>query len=121
MMAERSYSKYFTPLESDPDIFTTLGHQLGLADHVVFRELFSLDEPCDGKVLAYTLAFPTTPAYDSERVAEELQADTISDQSDIVFLKQTIHNACGLYALLHAACNGHAKDFVSKLIDDLQI
>lgn len=52
MMAERSYSKYFTPLESDPDIFTTLGHQLGLADHVVFRELFSLDEPCDGKVLA---------------------------------------------------------------------
>lgn len=71
--------------------------------------------------LAYTLAFPTTPAYDSERVAEELQADTISDQSDIVFLKQTIHNACGLYALLHAACNGHAKDFISKLIDDLQI
>ncbi|THY32720.1 cysteine proteinase [Aureobasidium pullulans] len=113
-MAERSYSKCFTPLESGPDIFTTLGHQLGLADHVVFRELFSLDKPCDGKVLAYTLAFPTTPAYDAERAAEELQADTMSDQSDIVFLKQTIHNACGLYALLHAACNGHAKDFIKS-------
>ncbi|KAI5242720.1 cysteine proteinase [Aureobasidium subglaciale] len=111
-MPQQNYNKTFIPLESDPEIFTTLGHQLGLADSVVFKELFSLDEPVDGKVLAYTLAFPTTPTYDAERAEDVIHKSLSPDGSDVVFLKQTIHNACGLYALLHAACNGGARNFI---------
>lgn len=110
-MKQQNYSKTFIPLESDPQVFTDLAHQLGLADSVVFKELFSLQEHIDGQILAYILIFPTTPSYDAERAAENNGTSAV--KPDVVFLKQTIHNACGLYAMLHAACNGRAQSFIS--------
>lgn len=32
----------------------------------------------------------------------------------ILWFKQTINNACGLYGILHAICNGHARTMHSR-------
>ncbi len=32
----------------------------------------------------------------------------------IAWYKQTIHNACGFYAILHALSNGVARDMIGK-------
>ena len=32
---------------------------------------------------------------------------------DVLWFKQTIGNACGLYGLLHAVTNGKARDYIS--------
>jgi len=39
----------------------------------------------------------------------------------VVWFKQTIGNACGLIALLHAVCNGSAREFIEEgsLVDRL--
>ncbi|KAI4717826.1 cysteine proteinase [Aureobasidium sp. EXF-10727] len=128
-MTQRTYSKTFTPLESNPEIFTSLAHTLGLCSSLTFHEIYSLDEQCiSGRILAYTLAFPTSESYDEQRAAEipklkGVDKDDISaskveqgqeqEQDQGVFwVRQTIHNACGLYALLHAACNGSARTFI---------
>lgn len=34
--------------------------------------------------------------------------------ANVVWYKQTINNACGLYAILHAVCNGDARDSIRE-------
>jgi hypothetical protein len=31
-----------------------------------------------------------------------------------MWFKQTINNACGLYSILHAVCNGEARKYIRK-------
>jgi hypothetical protein len=67
--------------------------------------------------LALVLAFPTPSDYDEKL---EAQARTKSDRNEdmnganVVWYKQTINNACGLSAILHAACNGDARDSIRE-------
>jgi ubiquitin carboxyl-terminal hydrolase L3 len=127
----RTYTKTFLPLESNPEIFTSLAHNLGLASTLKFTEVYDLDEDVSGEVLAYVLAFPTDEGYDErhdkddEREIENDSKEVESKQGtqggvegesngeEILWLRQTIHNACGLYALLHATCNGKARNHIS--------
>ena len=37
--------KSFFPLESDPELFTTLAHDLGLSSSLGFYDVFSVNEP----------------------------------------------------------------------------
>jgi len=131
-MPPRTYDKTVLPLESDPEIFTSLAHDLGLSSTLKFTEVYDLDETPKEEVLAYVLAFPTSEEYDemveardqkhyvNEDDAEELEgveADAGShgtSEETVLWLRQTIHNACGLYALLHATCNGAARNHTSK-------
>ncbi|KAG9750231.1 hypothetical protein KCU73_g6628, partial [Aureobasidium melanogenum] len=74
-MPARTYSKTFVPLESNPQIFTSLAHNLGASPGLKFTEFYSLDddddsEPKKGEILAYILAFPTSEDYEDERAAE---------------------------------------------------
>ncbi|KAG9550569.1 hypothetical protein KCU71_g11659, partial [Aureobasidium melanogenum] len=73
-MPARTYSKTFVPLESNPQIFTSLAHNLGASPGLEFTEIFSLDdddsEPKKGELLAYILAFPAAENYEDERAAE---------------------------------------------------
>ena len=122
-MPPRTYSKTFIPLESNPSIFTSLAHNLGASSSLTFTEVYSLDvTPSDGEVLAYILAFPTSENYEDDRAAENdtrEESDKMEgerqgeEKKDVVWLRQTIHNACGLYALLHAVCNGGARGLIS--------
>ena len=96
--------------------------------------MYDLDETPKEEVLAYVLAFPTNEGYDEmvgvrdqkhyvnrngAKELERVEADAVhgshgtSDET-VLWLRQTIHNACGLYALLHATCNGAARNYISE-------
>jgi ubiquitin carboxyl-terminal hydrolase L3 len=128
-MPPRTYTKTFLPLESNPEVFTSLAHDLGLSSVLKFTEFYDLDVTSEEEVLAYVLAFPTDEGYD-ERIAERdgegkegerEEVNTVEGEvrgeinglNKALWLRQTIHNACGLYALLHATCNGAARQHIS--------
>jgi ubiquitin carboxyl-terminal hydrolase L3 len=119
-MAAQRVRKHFIPLESNPEVFTELIHKLGLPASLCFQDVLSLD---DAELLAFLprpayatiLVFPTKDGY--EKGIDE-EKDKLGDHGgpksdDMVFFKQTINNACGLYAILHAACNGEARKMIS--------
>jgi len=96
------------PLESNPEIFTKFAHKLGLSQSFIFHDVYSLT---DSELLSFIprpspaviLLFPITPDYEKARLEEE-QAH--SEQNDnVVWFKQTVKNACGLYALLNSTSN----------------
>jgi ubiquitin carboxyl-terminal hydrolase L3 len=122
-MPPRTYTKTFLTLESNPEIFTSLAHNLGLSSSLEFTEVYDLDEEHSEEVLAYMLAFPTSEGYDDEveardeeelsRKEEDSTGKVEGNNGPVLWLRQTIHNACGLYALLHATCNGPARNHIS--------
>ncbi|KAF2119532.1 hypothetical protein BDV96DRAFT_567776 [Lophiotrema nucula] len=113
---KRVWRKHFIPLESNPEVFTELVHKLGVSETVAFHDVFSLEDPdllaiVPRPVYALVLVFPTTEKY-LKWVAE---ADDGSAEKDaVVFFEQTINNACGLYALLHAISNGKARGLIGE-------
>ncbi|WQF76811.1 Putative peptidase C12, ubiquitin carboxyl-terminal hydrolase [Colletotrichum destructivum] len=125
----QTYNKAFIPLESNPDVFNELIALLGVPPSLHFEDVYTLDDPAalPPRILALVLVFPTTPAYEARLTAEEAGAkDWMAGQhdeedEDAVWFKQTINNACGLYAILHALANGRAKDFLrpGSLLDNL--
>jgi ubiquitin carboxyl-terminal hydrolase L3 len=120
---KQAYRKHFIPLESNPDVFTELAHKLGLGQNLCFQDVLSID---DSEILAFMeretyaliLVFPTTEAYEKRCAREEVavnEYDRSGLDEPVVFFKQTINNACGLYALLHAICNGSARRRIGRL------
>ncbi|KAJ4300385.1 ubiquitinyl hydrolase 1 [Collariella sp. IMI 366227] len=112
----------FIPLEANPDLMTTLLHNLGLSPTLAIHDVYSLTEPSllsfvPRPALALLLVFPVSAAYESHRLAEDaLQAEYKGKGEDepVVWFRQTIRNACGLMGLLHAASNGEARGFVQE-------
>jgi ubiquitin carboxyl-terminal hydrolase L3 len=121
-MATTTYNKHFIPLESNPELFAQLMHQLGGSLSLSFDDVFSIDDPhliacVRMPVNALILTFPTTQLYEEDKRIEEDDLKVASHDilpSDILWFKQTINNACGLYGLLHAVCNSAARNFIGK-------
>lgn len=113
-----NYTKHFIPLESNPEVFTLLIHQLGVSEDLSFREIFSLNDVAffPRPALALILIFPTSETYETHKSVEDAgrEENTGPGADGIIWFKQTINNACGLYAILHAVCNGDAASFISK-------
>ena len=106
-------SKVFVPLESNPDLFTQLIHDIGVMPCLEFRDVYSIDEPSllallPRPVLALILVGPSRAGDAKPREPEPTEAAG----EDIVWFKQTIQNACGLYAILHSVSNGPARDYI---------
>lgn len=99
---------------------TSLIHQLGLPPTLSFHDVYSLTDPSLLSFLprpahALLLVFPVTSTYETFRRTEDapLPVYTGSGPAEpVVWFKQTIRNACGLIGLLHAVCNGAARDMV---------
>lgn len=112
-MATSCYRKAFPPLESNPDVFTVLAHQLGANPKLRFQDVWSLEEPqLSSPALALILLFPTSEDYESQREPRNVtleEPSTSSRVGEVSWFPQTINNACGLYAVVHALCNGAAK------------
>lgn len=119
------YAKHFIPLESNPEIFTHLIHNLGVSRALRFEDVYALDDPSllPHPALALVLTFPTTEDYESRRVVELLAAEKEGKSEhnvrDVIWFKQTIYNACGFYAVLHAVCNGEARNHIRTRIGAL--
>lgn len=111
-------TKSFVPLESNPEVFSDLSHQLGLSNKLGFHDVFSIDELdllafIPRPVYALILVFPVSEAYEKYRKEEDAKqpADYYTSiagtpKEDALWFKQTIRNACGTYAILHALTNG---------------
>lgn len=102
---------------------TTLVHQLGLSDSFAFHDVYSLD---DLSLLAFVprpvhallLCFPVSKGYEAVRMAEDAPLpvyDSFGPDEEVLWFRQTIGNACGLMGLLHSACNGGARELISRL------
>lgn len=119
--------KVFIPLENNPDVFTTLVHDLGVSPKLGFYDVYSLDEPAllaDVPRPVYALIF-IAPSDMQTAVRKEdglskfvkdtgLTYDKSGPSEPVIWFLQTIGNACGLYALVHSVVNGDAKKFVEK-------
>ncbi|KAL9094963.1 MAG: hypothetical protein Q9165_002913 [Trypethelium subeluteriae] len=114
------YKKHYIPLESNPDIFTDLAHELGVSRNLHFQDVLSIDDPdllalIPRPVLALILIFPTSESYEALKAQEDAsvaQYKGYGDNEDVIWFKQTIHNACGLYGVLHSVTNGPARDSI---------
>ncbi|EMD69490.1 hypothetical protein GGP41_001348 [Bipolaris sorokiniana] len=118
----QTYSKHFIPLESSPEIFTELAHNLGLPASLEFHDVLSLDDPellgmLPRPVYGLILILPTTEAYEKRVQDEDIKLESLQgakQNGDVVFFTQTINNACGLYAILHAVCNGPVRERIES-------
>ena len=116
------YRKHYVPLESDPAVFSGLMHSLGVSTALQFVDIWSIDDPeqlalIPRPVLAFILVLPTSEAYDQRKLKEEAAREIYTgsgDGEDVTWFKQTINNACGLYAILHAVCNIQIESFLRK-------
>ncbi|KAF2196583.1 cysteine proteinase [Delitschia confertaspora ATCC 74209] len=112
--------KHFIPLESNPELFTELMCTLGVSDSLCFQDVLSLNDPellafLPRPVHALVLVFPDQGSYRNSVTEENktvAEYEASGDKEDVVFFKQTIHNACGLYGILHATCNGVARSHI---------
>lgn len=113
----------FIPLEANPQLMTELIHKLGVGPSLAMHDVYSLTEPdllafIPRPALALLLVFPVSATYESHRMAEDSITEAYTgkgEQEPVLWWKQTIRNACGMMGLLHAVCNGAARDFIGKL------
>jgi ubiquitin carboxyl-terminal hydrolase L3 len=124
--SSQPYRKHFIPLESNPEVFTTLIHKLGVSKSLEFQDVLSLDNLdlvafLPRPACALVLVFPATEQYDARVTEEDSQVEEGQPCCDVLFFKQTINNACGLYAILHAVCNGEASNKLGTKTTDNDI
>lgn len=106
-MSQQPYINAVVPLESNPEVFTHFAEKLGLSPLLSFQDIYSLDDPdllafLPRPMQAIVLLFPITEEYEKFKDSEPVEP---VNNAKIVWLKQLVKNACGLYALLHALLN----------------
>jgi len=100
------------PLESNPEVINKYVGNLGIKmEEYEFIDIYGLDDELlqmvPKPVLAVLLLFPISKEY--RKYAQELQ-DSIQEKGQTVspnlyYTKQTVQNACGTVALIHALAN----------------
>lgn len=102
-------AKQWIPLEANPEVLTKFGHALGLPHIVSFTDVWSLEllDVVPAPRHAVLLLFPiTTRITSATATTSPNPTPAAADGQKIPFFcKQTIANACGTIALLHAAVN----------------
>jgi len=117
--------KVLIPLENNPEVFTSLVHDLGLSPLMGFYDVYSIDEPSLLSMVprpAHALIFITpAPMYYAVRdedgipqADDKFTYDKSGKDEPVLWFRQTIGNACGLYSLIHAVANGEGRKFVKE-------
>ncbi|VDD74057.1 unnamed protein product [Mesocestoides corti] len=93
----------WVPLESNPDVMTKFMRELGVKEPWCFVDVFSTDPemqalvPCP--ILSLLFLYPITDN------SKSIGIGTVSHEEKCFFIKQTIDNACGTVAIIHALAN----------------
>eukprot|EP01066_Platyproteum_vivax_P020841 Platyproteum_vivax@DN8789_c0_g1_i1.p1 len=98
------------PLEGNPDVFSKYMKDLGGPPKLEFVDVIGFDEELINMTppsLALIFAFPLTEKFEAVRKSEseKVKAAGLTVSDKVWFTKQTIKNACGTIALLHAMAN----------------
>lgn len=118
--------KQWIPLESNPDVLTRFGHTLGIPEYVVFSDVLSMDllDMVPLPRYAVILLFPLTEKLSSTDPPTNGAGPTTGPSAPY-FCRQTVANACGTIALLHAALNNDSDatplrpgSFLQKFLAD---
>jgi len=108
----KSISRWI-PLEANPEIFSSWASRAGLVTaHADFYDVYGLDPELlmmvPTPVKAVVFLFPISETTEAKRREEDEQirvgSQTETDPT-VLFIKQTIPNACGTIGLLHALAN----------------
>jgi ubiquitin carboxyl-terminal hydrolase L3 len=97
-----------------------LAAKLGLSDSLEFHDVYSLDSPEDlahipRPALALLVIIPLTKPWAENRENEDANKGPYTErgaEEPVIWVKQTIGNACGSIGLLHSVINGPAVDFI---------
>ncbi|KAF7309659.1 Ubiquitin carboxyl-terminal hydrolase [Mycena indigotica] len=99
------------PLESNPEVLNKWATKAGLRN-ASFADVYGLEEGLLAMVpqpaKAIVLLFPITPASEAKRKQEEEEIEKngqLSLDPTLLWIKQTISNACGTMGLIHAIAN----------------
>ena len=87
-------------------------HSLGVSESFRFDDVLSLEEGPMSTVSAVIVVFPEVAEDEIRKSAEKSKRDHVL-QDNVQFLKQTIDNACVLFAILHCILNTKARDSLS--------
>ncbi|RDB20915.1 Ubiquitin carboxyl-terminal hydrolase isozyme L3 [Hypsizygus marmoreus] len=101
------------PLENNPEVLNSWSSKAGLVTaQAVFEDVYGLDPELLGMVnqpvKAVLLLFPISDALEAKRREEDAKIKSEGQpllDSTVVWIKQTIPNACGTIGLLHALLN----------------
>lgn len=103
------------PLESNPEVFNKWSKKLGLSTQLhQFFDVYGLDPellalvPAPSK--AILLLFPTSDTMEKKRKEEDeklAKEEQLHIDPTLIYIKQTISNACGTIGLLHAILNSN--------------
>ncbi|XP_052276774.1 ubiquitin carboxyl-terminal hydrolase-like isoform X2 [Dreissena polymorpha] len=92
----------WVPLESNPEYI----HNLGVPKHWEFVDVYGLDPELlmmvPQPVVAVMLLYPIT---DQSEAEENKLGEEQSDVDGVYYMKQTVGNACGTVAVIHALAN----------------
>jgi ubiquitin carboxyl-terminal hydrolase L3 len=100
------------PLESNPEVINKYVQNIGInTDLFEFTDIYGLDsellamvpKPC----IAVLLLFPVTKLYQEyrDKQIEILKKNSQTVNPNVYFTRQTVSNACGTVALIHALAN----------------
>lgn len=103
--------KSWLPLEANPEVMNKFVHGLGVPSTWGFSDIYGVDaellDMVPTPVRAVLLLFPITDETETQRLEEHdrIQRDGQIVDSSVFFTEQTIGNACGTIALVHAVLN----------------
>ncbi|KIK94608.1 hypothetical protein PAXRUDRAFT_827811 [Paxillus rubicundulus Ve08.2h10] len=101
------------PLESNPKVFNSWAYEAGLVDtQAHFEDIYGLDDEIldlmPQAVKAVALLFPCTGLVAEKRKEEDAKIKASGQEPidpTILWMKQTISNACGTMGLIHSLAN----------------
>lgn len=116
----RFYKQAFFPLEANPTVFNEIMEGLGVSPSLTFVDVLSIDDPdvlawVPRPALALVMVCPGSPAHKArKRELDSQRAEYTGkgEEEPAIWWWQTIYNACGLYALLHAVTNDPARNYI---------
>lgn len=92
----------WSPIENNPEVLTELAHEFGLKQNLGFHDVYSLTDTdllafVSRPALALVLVFPVSESYEKFRREDDANRteNLGTDERNVVWLKQTIGNACG--------------------------
>ena len=101
------------PLESNPELLTLYVRSLGVSGPYQFQDVFGVDHDIlnlvPGPPLAVCLLFPLSEASEdhARREQERIEEKGQVVDKDLYFIRQTVGNACGTIAVIHAILNNY--------------
>ncbi|KAM0878396.1 hypothetical protein ACQ4PT_034893 [Festuca glaucescens] len=114
------------PLESSPDVFNQFMWSLGVPQgeaevHDVYGLDYDVLAMVPQPVLAVIFCFPDPPESSSHPPQEVLATERKETSDDVYFIKQieSLGNACGTIALLHAVGNACSESLLDNSCLDL--